>query len=89
MMATRLTWGMVAVPQRQGVVEGLRKQAEALPRWCLWFLAIFAPLMIAGSVFRIGAEISIAKLLLGLCGIALFGAVTMQAIYGLVHRPLT
>ena len=58
-----------------------------LPLWYLGLLAILAPLAIVGSATWMVAGASIAKHLLGLVGLALFGTITMQAIYGLTHRP--
>jgi hypothetical protein len=75
------------VPKWSEVVEGLKGQAGTMPLWYLGFLAILAPLAIVGSATWMVAGASIAKHLLGLVGLALFGTITMQAIYGLTHRP--
>jgi hypothetical protein len=78
---------MAIVPQWSQVVEGLKRQAGTMPLWYLGLLAILAPLAIVGSVTWMVAGASIAKQLLGLVGLALYGTITMQAIYGLTHRP--
>ena len=67
--------------------EALEKQAEAMPLWYLWPLAIFAAMATIGSFHWMVAGPSIAKHLLGLAGIALYASIMMQAIYGLTHRP--
>ena len=82
-----LTRVMPIVPQWSEIVEGLKRQAEAMPLWYLGLLAILAPLAIVGSATWMVAGASIAKHLLGLFGLALYGTITMQAIYGLTHRP--
>jgi drug/metabolite transporter (DMT)-like permease len=82
----RLVRGMKPAEQRMGVTEALKKQAEAMPRWYLMFMAIIAALMIGGSAFWMVVGLSMMKYLLGLVGIVLFGAIMMQAIYGLSHR---
>ena len=78
---------MAIVPEWSEIVEGLKRQAEAMPLWYLWLLAILAPLAIVGSATWTVAGASIAKHLLGFVGLALYGTITMQAIYGLTHRP--
>ncbi len=82
----RLTRGLALANQRMGVLEGLRRQAEAMPRWYLWFMAVVAPGLVAGSLWWMVAFASIQTLLIGLAGTLLFGVVTAQAIYGLSHR---
>ena len=83
-----LTRVMPIVPQWSEIVEGLKRQAEAMPLWYLGLLAILAPLAIVGSATWMVAGASIAKHLLGLAGLALYGTITMQAIYGLTTEPL-
>jgi hypothetical protein len=82
----RLTRGLALARQRMGVLEGLRRQAEAMPRWYLWFMAVLAPGLAAGSVWWMASFASIPAFLIGLAGTLLFGTVTAQAIYGLCHR---
>lgn len=77
---------MAIVPEWSEVVEGLKRQAEAMPLWYLGLLVMLAPLAIVGSATWMVAGASIAKHLLGLVGVALYGTITMQAIYGLTHR---
>jgi Mn2+/Fe2+ NRAMP family transporter len=76
---------MALIPRRLAVIDVLR-QADAMPSWYLWLLAIIAPLAIVGSGQWCFAGASIAKQLLGLAGIALYGTIMAQAIYGLIHR---
>jgi hypothetical protein len=82
-----LSRAMAILPTWSGVVEGLKGQAGTMPLWYLGLLAILAPLAIVGSATWMIAGASIAKHLLGLVGLALYGTITMQAIYGLTHRP--
>jgi hypothetical protein len=77
------------IPWRLGIVEGLKRQADAMPPSYLWLLALFAPLAIIGSAQWLVAGVSIAKQLLGLAGIALYGTIMAQAIYGLINRRQT
>jgi hypothetical protein len=78
---------MAPVRQWPKIREALEKQAEAMPLWYLWPLAIFAAMATLGSLHWVVAGPSIAKHLLGLAGIALYASIMMQAIYGLAHRP--
>ena len=75
-----------ATPRWLQIVERLKRQAEAMPLWYLGLLAILAPLAMIGSATWMVAGASIAKHLLGLVGLALYGTITMQAIYGLTSR---
>jgi len=81
-----LARAMATAPKRVEIVEGLKRQAEAMPLWYLGLLAILAPLAMIGSATWMVVGASIAKHLLGLAGLGLFGAITMQAIYGLTNR---
>src|SRR5262245_48730004 len=81
-----LARAMATVPKGSKIVDGLKRQAKAMPLWYLWLLAILAPLAIVGSATWIIADASIVKHLLGLAGLGLFGTVTIQAIYGLRDR---
>lgn len=88
-VAAQLARGMTPAGQRLGVVEALKRQAEAMPRWYLGLMVIVAALMVAGSAVWMVVGTSMAKYLLGLCGIGLFGVLMMQAVHGLTHRPQT
>ena len=81
-----LARAMATAPKCSDIVDGLKRQAEAMPLWYLWLLAILAPLAMIGSATWMVTGASIAKHLLGLAGLGLFGAITMQAIYGLRNR---
>jgi hypothetical protein len=78
---------MAIVPKWSEVVQALKRQAGTMPLWYLGFLAILAPLALVGAATWMVAGASIAKHLLGLVGLVLYGTITMQAIYGLTHRP--
>jgi hypothetical protein len=77
---------LASVPQRSQIIESLKTQADAMPLWYLWLLAIVAPLTIMASAGWLIAGVSTAKNVLGLAGIALYGAIMAQAIYGLMRR---
>jgi hypothetical protein len=81
-----LVQGLTPVGQRMGMLEALKRQAEAMPRWYLWFLVIFAPLLVAGSILWMAEDGSMMNRAVGLVGVLLFGAATVQAIYGLMRR---
>ena len=82
----RLAQRMTPVEQRLGLTEGLKRQAEAMPRWYLVIVVVFAALAVAGSAFWMIAGTSIAKHLLGFVGVAFFTTIMAQARYGLTHR---
>jgi len=84
-----LTRRLRVAQERMGVAEAMRRQAEAMPRWYLWFIAVFSPLMVVGSVAWMMIGNSVMKYPLGLVCIILFGATMGQAIYGLTRRPQT
>ena len=86
LVAKALTRGMTPAELRMGMVEALKRQSEAMPRWYLWFIALFAPLMVAGSAIWMLLEASLANYALGVAGIVLFGAIMIQAVHGLTHR---
>jgi FtsH-binding integral membrane protein len=85
----RLTRDMTPASQRLRVVESLKRQAEAMPRWFLGFNVVIAALMIIGSAFMMFVAASMVKSALSLGVIALFAVVMAQAIYGLTHRAQT
>jgi hypothetical protein len=86
MLARMMMRGMPPVRQRMGMVEAMKRQAEAMPRWYLWFMVVVAPLCLVGSVACILAYSTIASLVLGLLGVVLFASATAQAVHGLQHR---
>jgi hypothetical protein len=77
------------IPRLLAVIDGLKRQADAMPPWYLWLLAIFAPLAIVGSVQWWFAGASTAKQWLGFAGIVIYGTIMAQAIYGLINRRQT
>jgi hypothetical protein len=88
MMANSLARGMMPTEQRMGMVEALKRQSEAMPRWYLWSIAVVAPLMVAGYVIWMVLDASMANYALGLAGIVIFAALMIQAVHGLTtHRP--
>ena len=84
--AAMLLRAAASLPRPSQVAEALKSQAESMPLWYLWLLAIFAPPIVIGAASWMVAGVSLAKHLLGLGGTALYGAIMMQAIYGLSHR---
>jgi hypothetical protein len=82
-----LAFGMIPIAKRLGVVEALKRQAEALPRWYLWFMVIAAPLYVVGSVVWMIVAPSTLAIGIGLASIVLFSTATAQAVHGLKHRP--
>jgi hypothetical protein len=86
-MAKSLIRGMEPAEQRMGAVEALKVQAEAMPRWYLWFMAVVAVLTMGGLGFWMVVGASLLKTVLSLGGIALFAVVMMQAVHGLTQRP--
>jgi F0F1-type ATP synthase membrane subunit a len=68
-----------------GMVEGLQRQAEAMPRWYLVCMIVVAIVMLIGGAFWIARATSMMQVALGLAAIVLFAVV----IYGLTHRPQT
>jgi hypothetical protein len=81
-----LVRAVASLPRLSRVAEALKRQAESMPLWYLWLLAIFAPPIVIGSASWMVAGVSLAEHLLGLGGTALYGTIMMQAIYGLGHR---
>ena len=84
--AAMLLRAAASLPRPAQVAEALKSQAESMPLWYLWLLAIFAPPIVIGAASWMVAGVSLAKHLLGLGGTALYGTIMMQAIYGLSHR---
>jgi hypothetical protein len=85
-VVSRLTHGMAPAAQRLGIVEAYRRQADAAPRWYLWFLVGTAPVIFLGSVIYMATGTWIMKYAFGPVGIALSALVLVQGIYGLRHR---
>jgi len=82
-----LAQAIATVPRRTAIVESLKKQAMGMPLWYLWLLAILAPPTMIGSAVWMIAGASLVKHVLGSAGLALFAAIAVQAIYGLIRRP--
>lgn len=68
------------------IVAAFKMQADAMPPWYLWLLAITGSLGVVGSASWMVAGLSIIKHLLGFAGTALYATIMMQAVYGLTHR---
>jgi len=81
-----LAQAMATVPPWAAIVERLKRQAMAMPLWYLWLLAILAPPTMIGSAIWMITGASVVKHVLGSAGLALFAAIAMQAIYGLIRR---
>jgi hypothetical protein len=86
LIAGRLAQGLAPVDARLGVLEALKRQSEAMPRWYLLFLAIFSPIMAVGSAHGIVMGPTTSMRLLSCVGAVLFATTTTQAIYGLTRR---
>jgi hypothetical protein len=78
--------GMTLSAQRMGMVEAFRRQAEVMPRWYLWFIAVYAPLAVVGCAIWMLMDGSMLSRVIGATGILLFSVVSIQAIHGLKHR---
>ncbi len=89
LFTARLVRDLAPSSDRLGLIEALKTQAEAMPGWYLWLAAICAVLMLAGSAYWAIAGSTISNHLLGIGGVGLFGAATLQAIYGLTRRAKT
>jgi hypothetical protein len=83
---SRLAAGLTPIAERMGMVEGLKRQAEAMPRWYLWIMGIVAPIYIIGCIAWMIVSPSVTSVLVVLVAIILFGAVGAQAVHGLKHR---
>lgn len=86
LVANRLAQGLEPSEMRLGAREAWMRQAEAMPRWYLWTLAVGGGLMVAGSVMWMVTAQGLIEQLLGLLGLALFGGIVLQAVLGL-KRP--
>jgi hypothetical protein len=78
--------GMTLSAQRMGMVEAFRRQAEVMPRWYLWFIAVYAPLAVVGCAIWMLMDGSMLSRVIGATGILLFSVVSIQATQGLKHR---
>jgi hypothetical protein len=85
-LVRRLTRGMAPAEQRMGIVEAYKRQADAAPRWYLWFLVVMAPIMFLGSVIYMATGVWIMKYAIGPIGLALSALVMAQGLYGLRQR---
>src|SRR5215475_14810856 len=81
--AKRLMRGMAPATERMRLVEAWKRQAEAMPRWYLWFSAIAGPLLLVGTVYNIAVTASAMMAVLSVVSIPLFAVASMQAFYGL------
>src|SRR5262245_2523195 len=75
-----------SLPAGAYIVHAFKRQADAMPPWYLWLLAIMASLGVIGSASWMVGGLSVAKHLIGFAGTALYGTIMMQAVYGLAHR---
>lgn len=82
-MAGRLGRGLAPSGMRMGVGEALMRQADAMPRWYLWAMAIGGGLLVVGSLIWMAAAQGLVERAVGLVGVLLFGAIVLQAIIGL------
>jgi len=81
--AKRLMRGMATATERMRLVEAWKRQAEAMPRWYLWFNAIAGPLLLVGMVYNIAVTASAMMAVISVVCIPLFAVASMQALYGL------
>ena len=81
--AKRLMRGMAPATERMRLVEAWKLQAQAMPRWYLWFNAIAGPILLVGMVFNIAVTQSAMIALLSVICMPLFVVASMQAFYGL------
>ena len=79
-----LTRGMEKADLRMDPIDALKRQAEALPVWCLWLTLLTASLLVAGSVFWLVYNPSMVYGAVAFIGIAVFSVGAIQAIHGLV-----
>ena len=86
LIAARLAQGLAPVEARLTVLDALKRQSEAMPRWYLVFLAIFSPIMAMGAAHGIAMGPATSMRVLSGIGLVLFGTTTVQAIYGLTRR---
>jgi hypothetical protein len=87
--AKHFTRGMAPAIERMRLVEACKFQAEAMPRWYLWFNAIAGPILLVGMVFNIAVAQSVMIVVLSVICIPLFLVASMQGFYGLrrIHAP--
>jgi len=81
--AKRLMRGMAPATERMRLVEAWKRQAEAMPRWYLWFNAIAGPILVVGIVFNIAVTQSAMMAVLSVICVPLFVVTSMQAFWGL------
>ena len=75
--------GMLPAMEPMRLVEAWKRQAEAMPRWYLWFSAITGPFLFVGMVFNIAVTQSATVAILSVICMPLFVVASMQAFYGL------
>jgi hypothetical protein len=78
--------GMEKADLRMDPIDALKRQAEALPVWCLWLTLLMASLVAPGSVFWVIYNPSVVYGAIAFIGIAVFGVGAIQAIHGLVDH---
>lgn len=83
LVASRLAQGLAPSQMRLGLGEAMLRQADAMPRWYLWTIAIGGGLMAAGSLYWVLAADGLGERVLAVVGLALFGAIVVQGIHGL------
>jgi hypothetical protein len=81
--AKRLIRGMAPATERMRLVEAWKRQAEAMPRWYLWFNAIASPILLVGMVFNMAVTQSAMMAVLSVICMPLFVVTSMQAFWGL------
>jgi hypothetical protein len=84
--AVGLARGLAPVEARLSIVDALRRQSEAMPRWYLVLLAIISPIIALGAVHGIVMGPTAGMRVLSGIGAVLFATTTVQAIYGLTRR---
>jgi hypothetical protein len=83
LVASRLSQGLAPSQMRLGLGEALMRQADAMPRWYLWTIAIGGGLMAAGSLYGLLAADALTERALAVVGLALFGTIVLQGVHGL------
>jgi len=79
----RLVRGLASTSARLSMLEAIERQAKALPRWYLWFMAGTGVLLGLGSIGMALSAGSTPERLMGVAGALLFAMVLLQAVYGL------
>jgi hypothetical protein len=79
LVKSRLVRGLEPSTTRMTIAEAYARQAAAMPRWCLWSLAIVGVVFTCSSAAMLGFGQSMADRAYGIVGLLLFG--TVAAIY--------